>query len=133
MFAGFVDEELPACRECDAPEDHCDTPQTLTIEGELTEDRDHPDAAVRFPRCPRLLVKYRRYGVEVLTLADLVRWQYEQGVHREAGTPAGAMRLYREFSLLEPLPKRIADGKRARLRRIRAKQEELRRGLRCHG
>lgn len=105
MFAALIPDP---CDKCNAK--ICDLPYGIDSKGFSSR---HPDTApgivVRWPQCPRKWDVLYRCGVDVLPLANVVEWAWEQGAHRDPLLPAGGARLLREWHRTKDLPGRLLE------------------------
>jgi len=106
LFSGLLG---PGCDEC--PIDACDRSVGIGTKGEPIR-HDDPGAVVSWPACPHKWDVLWDDGFEVLTPAELCRWAFELGMHRDPNLSAGAESLLREYSRLRDLPGRLLTAKR---------------------
>lgn len=83
----------------------------LTYDGKVVGRQDHQDAVVSWPGCPRQWGHVRRWGQDVIGLADCLRWEVSRGTHLRADLPAPSARLFREYLVLSEWPQKVADAR----------------------
>lgn len=114
MFRRLL-RELPKCgEECHGEgELRCDRPAGLTEGGAFTTDVDGGDCVVRWPGCPQRWFRLRQWGADLLPLSEIVRWEYERGLHLRRGLPWASERLLREYAVRREEPDVLAMRRRA--------------------
>ncbi len=89
-------EGVPPCDKCPGGL-LCSQPLGLTRDGMAVARAEGPDLVVSWPACPRQYEKGRVLGGEVVSLATVVRWAIDRGVHRMAHPPPWSSRLMRHW------------------------------------
>jgi hypothetical protein len=101
--------DVPGCDECGGRD--CEIPYAIASDGMATRRPDGPHVVVSWPACPRRYEALRPLGLEVVSLAEHCRWAVLRGIHRDTVLGAGAARLLREYTRLEPIVPRLCEAK----------------------
>jgi hypothetical protein len=101
--------DLPPCSDCGGRD--CDRPYAIASDGIATHRADAPHVVVSWPSCPRKFEAVRPLGQELATLSECCRWAVLRDTHRAPLLRAGAARLLREYTRLEPVVPRLLEAR----------------------
>lgn len=110
--------ERPVCTECDRAPSGCREPYGLTGEGLSVARATGEDLVVSWPACPRRWDIPRRRGAVATSLASIVGWAVERGVHRRDHVSARTAQLCRQYLASRDVPASLQTARRREQRRL---------------
>lgn len=118
LFYELIDR--PVCGECGLKPLGCHEPYGLNGDGLSVGRATGEDLVVSWPGCPRRWERLRRLGGTITTLAGVVGWAVERGVHRRRRLAAPAAQLCRQYVTSREAPGALRVARRREERRLEA-------------
>jgi hypothetical protein len=105
VWSSFL--ELPECTLCHSD---CHQAHYLLESGQLATPSETPDGFWAYwPQCPKLYEGTYQIDTGQGSLASLVSWEYELGLHRHPRFTAGMSSLFRYYLSIRDLPGKLRE------------------------
>lgn len=116
IYCDLIDR--PVCGECRGAPRLCSEAYGLNGDGLVVDRATGEDLVVSWPGCPRRWECLRRQGATITTLAGVVGWAVERGVHRRRRVPARTAQLCRQYVTSREAPSALKAARRREERRL---------------